>query len=64
MYVHSGNFSLTLYFFLARVEELRVEDMMKRSFAELGTQKQQAGYKERATELQKELQNMADITGK
>ena len=46
------------------MEELRVEDMMKRSFAELGTQKQQAGYKERATELQKELQNMSDITGK
>ena len=30
---------------LLRVEELRVEDMMKRSFAELDTQKKQAAYK-------------------
>eukprot|EP00088_Acartia_fossae_P019600 TRINITY_DN2144_c0_g2_i3.p1 TRINITY_DN2144_c0_g2~~TRINITY_DN2144_c0_g2_i3.p1 ORF type:complete len:1086 (-),score=228.13 TRINITY_DN2144_c0_g2_i3:272-3529(-) len=48
---------------LLRVEELRVEDMMKRSFAELGTQKQQAGYKDRAKKLQAELQNMPDIKG-
>ena len=46
------------------MEELRVEGMMKRSFAELGTQKQQAGYKQRATQLQKEVQNMSDIKGK
>ena len=48
---------------LFRVEELRVEDMMKRSFAELGTQKQQAGYKERAVQLTAQVQNMPDISG-
>merc|ERR1719186_796515 len=40
---------------LLRVEQLRVEDTMKRSFAELDTQKKQASHKERAEELKKEL---------
>ena len=43
---------------LLRVEQLRVEDMMKRSFAELDTQKQQAGHKERADKLRKELDEL------
>ena len=32
---------------LLRVEQMRVEDMMKRSFAEPDTQKQKAGHQER-----------------
>jgi len=48
---------------LLRVEELRVEDMMKRSFAELDTQKKQASYKERLQELKKELASLPDIGG-
>ena len=47
---------------LLRVEQLRVEDMMKRSFAELDTQKQQAGHKERADQLRKELEAMPDVS--
>jgi len=48
---------------LLRVEELRVEDMMKRSFAELDTQKKQASYKERLQELRKELGGLPDTGG-
>merc|ERR1719228_53933 len=47
---------------LLRVEQLRVEDMMKRSFAELDTQKKQASHKERAEELKKELETLPDIS--
>jgi len=47
---------------LLRVEQLRVEDMMKRSFAELDTQKQQAGHKERAEQLRKELESLPDVS--
>jgi len=47
---------------LLRVEQLRVEDMMKRSFAELDTQKQQAVHKERAEVLKKQLENLPDIS--
>jgi len=47
---------------LLRVEELRVEDMMKRSFAELDTQKKQAAYKERGDILRKELESLSDIS--
>jgi len=47
---------------LLRVEQLRVEDMMKRSFAELDTQKKQASHKERAAELKKELEVLPDIS--
>jgi len=47
---------------LLRVEQLRVEDMMKRSFAELDTQKKQASHKERALELRKELDGLPDIS--
>jgi len=47
---------------LLRVEELRVEDMMKRSFAELDTQKKQAGYAERRDVLKKELETLPDIS--
>merc|ERR1719474_1546169 len=48
---------------LLRVEQLRVEDMMKRSFAELDTQKKQAGYAERAKTLRLQLEKMSDTSG-
>jgi superfamily II RNA helicase len=38
------------------VEQLRVEDMMKRSFSEKDSQKKQAEYKERVTRIKLELQ--------
>ena len=47
---------------LLRVEQLRVEDMIKRSFAELDTQKKQAGYADRAKVLRSELESMKDIS--
>ena len=47
---------------LLRVEQLRVEDMMKRSFAELDTQKKQAGYAEKAKNLKLKLEKMSDIS--
>ena len=47
---------------LLRVEQLRVEDMMKRSFAELDTARQQAGHRERAEELSRQLDTMQDIS--
>eukprot|EP00092_Neocalanus_flemingeri_P012872 GFUD01013868.1.p1 GENE.GFUD01013868.1~~GFUD01013868.1.p1 ORF type:complete len:1217 (-),score=318.10 GFUD01013868.1:148-3798(-) len=47
---------------LLRVEQLRVEDMMKRSFAELDTQKKQETHKERGEELKKELETLPDIS--
>ena len=47
---------------LLRVEQLRVEDMMKRSFAELDTQKQQAGHKERGEALRQELSSLPDVS--
>lgn len=47
---------------LLRVEQLRVEDMMKRSFAELDTQKKQAGYAEKAKNLKLQLEKMSDIS--
>jgi len=47
---------------LLRVEQLRVEDMMKRSFAELDTQKKQAGYAEKAKTLKLQLEKMSDIS--
>ena len=47
---------------LLRVEQLRVEDMIKRSFAEIDTQKKQAGYGQRAKELKKELETMSDVS--
>ena len=47
---------------LLRVEQLRVEDMIKRSFAELDTQKKQAGYADRAKVLRSELESMKEIS--
>lgn len=47
---------------LLRVEQLRVEDMMKRSFAEMDTQKKQAGYAERGKVLKAKLETMSDIS--
>ena len=47
---------------LLRVEQLRVEDMMKRSFAELDTQKKQAEYAETAKYLKLKLESMSDIS--
>ena len=47
---------------LLRVEQLRVEDMMKRSFAEMDTQKKQAGYAERGKLLKAKLETMSDIS--
>jgi len=46
---------------LLRVEELRVEDMMKRSFAELDTQKKKVEYEKRAAQLRAELESLPDI---
>jgi len=48
---------------LLRVEQLRVEDMMKRSFAELDTQKKQVLHKERAEHLKQQLSSLPDISG-
>jgi len=48
---------------LLRVEQLRVEDMMKRSFAELSTQKKVTAHKERAVELRAQLETLPDISG-
>ena len=47
---------------LLRVEQLRVEDMMKRSFAEMDTQKKQAGYAEKAKNLKLKLEKISDIS--
>merc|ERR1719367_1091003 len=47
---------------LLRVEQLRVEDMIKRSFAEIDTQKKQAGYAEKAKSLKVQLEKMSDIS--
>jgi len=47
---------------LLRVEQLRVEDMIKRSFAEIDTQKKQAGYAEKAKTLKVQLEKMSDIS--
>ncbi|XP_053577924.1 SKI2 subunit of superkiller complex protein [Bombina bombina] len=46
---------------LLRVEALRVEDMMKRSFAEARTQKDSKAHEQRIKVLTKELANMGDI---
>jgi len=43
---------------LLRVEQLRVEDMMKRSFSELDNQKKQGDYKERLKALKKRLEEL------
>ena len=51
---------MTVIFF--RVEQLRVEDMIKRSFAEIDTQKKQAGYAEKAKTLKVQLEKMSDIS--
>ncbi|XP_078343350.1 superkiller complex protein 2-like [Oculina patagonica] len=46
---------------LLRVEELRVEDMMKRSFAEFHMQKDAQERKREMEELEKKLQNVKDV---
>ncbi|PFX34751.1 Helicase SKI2W [Stylophora pistillata] len=46
---------------LLRVEELRVEDMMKRSFAEFHIQKDAQERRRQMEELEKKLQNINDI---
>ena len=48
---------------LLRVEQLRVEDMMKRSFSESVSYKKQAVYKQRVSELKTEIQNLPNNTG-
>ena len=48
---------------LLRVEQLRVEDMMKRSFSESVSYKKQAVYKQRVSELKDEIQNLPNNTG-
>jgi antiviral helicase SKI2 len=48
---------------LLRVEQLRVEDMMKRSFMEINSQKKQSHYKERVEQLKKEVEGMPPLTG-
>jgi len=47
---------------LLRVEELRVEDMMKASYAESNASKKKSGHKERAEELTKELATLPDLS--
>ena len=48
---------------LLRVEQLRVEDMMKRSFSESVSYKKQASYKKRSLELQKEIEALPSNSG-
>ena len=48
---------------LLRVEQLRVEDMMKRSFMEINSQKKQNYYKTRAKELKQEVDRLPPLTG-
>lgn len=46
---------------LLRVEELRVEDMMKRSFAEFHMQKDAQKRKREMEELEKKLQSIKEV---
>lgn len=46
---------------LLRVEQLRVEDMMKRSFSEFHNQKDKAKHKESLEELAKEIANLPEV---
>ena len=46
---------------LLRVEELRVEDMMKRSFAEFHMQKDAQERKREMEEVEKKLQNIKEV---
>jgi len=46
---------------LLRVEELRVEDMMKRSFAEFHMQKDSQERKREMEEVEKKLQNIKEV---
>ena len=48
---------------LLRVEQLRVEDMMKRSFMEINSRKKQNYYKTRAKELRQEVDRLPPLTG-
>ena len=48
---------------LLRVEQLRVEDMMKRSFSESVSYKKQAHYKQRVAELKIEIENLPSVSG-
>jgi len=48
---------------LLRVEQMRVEDMIKRSFAELDTAKQRQGHKERAQGLRDTLATLPPLEG-
>merc|ERR1712223_2795 len=48
---------------LLRVEQLRVEDMMKRSFSESVSYKKQAHYKQRVAELKIEIENLPRVSG-
>jgi len=48
---------------LLRVEQLRVEDMMKRSFSEINNQKKQGDYKEKVKKLKKELALVPNLSG-
>ena len=48
---------------LLRVEQLRVEDMMKRSFSESVSYKKQAHYKQRVAELKIEIENLPCVSG-
>ena len=51
----------TMILNLLRVEQLRVEDMMKRSFSEFHTQKDQNKHKEALETLLKEMSNMPEV---
>ena len=46
---------------LLRVEQLRVEDMIKRSFSEFHSQKDKVKHKEDMENLYKEISNVKDI---
>ena len=46
---------------LLRVEQLRVEDMMKRSFAEFHNQKDEAAWKERLQKLTKHVETLPEV---
>ena len=48
---------------LLRVEQLRVEDMMKRSFSESVSYKKQAGHKKRVLELKSEIGDLPENRG-
>ena len=51
----------TMILNLLRVEQLRIEDMMRKSFSEFHNQKHSSEHEERLKRLMEEMKNMADV---